>query len=97
LQDGIEGFEGDQQLFIPKLNWVIWAGLSIEAFDAITALLKEKKIEYGQASFYVVITDIHMLTLPIVKRAQRYKKPRWFPVTLSVAAQCNRKESKMKY
>jgi len=81
----VPGFKGEQQIRIPSKNWIIWAGLSQEAYDAIKDLIDDKLIEQKVCDPMIYICDGGWVNLPLVKSNRAYKKPRWLPVVYSLA------------
>ena len=84
LEREVPGFKGDSQIRLPKLNWVLWSGLSEEASTALKELLDDNLIEQRPCQPITYIVDGGWLDLPIVKSNRSYKHPHWLPVTYSL-------------
>ena len=83
----IEGFAGDH---VCTLNGqvVLWQGLSDAGIAALSQLQANGQIAFVACSPLVYLIDGQMLRLPIAKRRHHaYKRPHWYPVTLSTPAQ----------
>lgn len=82
LEHHVDGFSGDMELFIMD-NIVLWQGISTEAMEAISELMKAKLIKPDPANPLVYVIDGKVIDLPLVKNNVNYKKPRWLPVVFS--------------
>ncbi|EGV28626.1 hypothetical protein ThidrDRAFT_3618 [Thiorhodococcus drewsii AZ1] len=83
----IEGFAGKHSC---PLNGqvVLWEGVSDAGIEALGRLQTRGQIAFVARSPLVYLTDGQMLRLPIAKRRNHtYKRPLWYPVTLSTPAQ----------
>lgn len=84
LHNHIEGFKGEYELYSPKTkNVVLWSGISKKAADAISELLREKKITMTSTTPLVYYVDGNALDLPILKSDRIPKKPHWLPVVFA--------------
>lgn len=63
-------------------NVVLWAGMTECGAQAVSELLDEGAIQIEPCRTLVYLIDGSCLTLPVMKRPRRYKKPHWLPVTL---------------
>lgn len=81
-----EGFAGDLEM-TAGVNVVLWHRMSIEAIQAIKALMSEGKIEMiPPSSTLVYAIDGCVLKLPLAAytkgKPKEYKKPHWLPMLL---------------
>jgi hypothetical protein len=83
LERRVDGFSGDQGMFVEPWNIVLWPCLSREAFDALKELQDQKLIVADPTSTLTYFIDGMVPNLPIVKAKRRYKKPHWAPVVLN--------------
>lgn len=65
-------------------NIVIWGGMSVGFYDAVTGLLREGRMRMESASVLTYLIDGAASRLPVVKRPPKrgYKDPHWLPVCL---------------
>ena len=83
----IEGFSGDHACTLNG-QVVLWQGLSDAGIAALSQLHANGQIAFVACSPLVYLIDGQMLRLPIAKRRHHaYKRPHWYPVTLSTPAQ----------
>lgn len=81
----IEGFRGDREMLVDTghvSNIVLWAGMSLEAIEALKQIIAEGEYEFEPARWMIYAIDGEMLTYPLAKRARNYKKPHWLPVVV---------------
>ncbi|NEV62423.1 hypothetical protein [Thiorhodococcus minor] len=83
----IDGFAGDHACTLNG-QVVLWQGLSDAGIAALIQLQASSQIALVACSPLVYFIDGQMLRLPIAKRRHHaYKRPHWYPVTLSTPAQ----------
>jgi hypothetical protein len=82
LSRRIDGFKGDLE-WMNSYGWVLWAGISQEAVDAINSLMKADEIHMQPTTPLVYLCDGVMLKLPVAKRAVKYKNPHWCPIVFN--------------
>lgn len=82
----IEGFSGDQDYWNLSHNWVFWQGVSHEFIQAIHELVRDGVIDVEMVSPMTYMIDGCSLKLPLVKKAIKYKSPRWLPLVLNKGA-----------
>ena len=78
----LPGFAGEKEMVNEEYNHVLWSGISDEFIDALKAL--RTKLSIRPTSYLTYLADGKLLSLPLVKRPVKYKKPRWLPVTFSL-------------
>jgi hypothetical protein len=61
-------------------NIVFWAGMSPRFVEVIDEALKSDHIFMHPASYLTYMIDGGHLQMPLARREQHYKKPRWCPV-----------------
>lgn len=92
LTRNIEGFGGgDIALAIDNSrasNFVLWVGLTEQAYEAVTRLQSEQKIHVDPTPLLTYIIDGCCLRLPVAKTIRHYKKPHWSPVVLNPGPRC---------
>ena len=84
LQNAVEGFKGDREMYLSDYEWVYWIGISSEAIEVINSLQKDRLIELNPCHLLIYMVDGEVLKLPLVRSARKYKKPHWMPVTFSL-------------
>ncbi|NEV61619.1 hypothetical protein [Thiorhodococcus minor] len=83
----IEGFAGPHACTLND-RVVLWQGVSDAGIAALNRLQRRGQIAFVACSPLVYLIDGQMLRLPIAKRRHHaYKRPHWYPVTLSTPAQ----------
>jgi hypothetical protein len=77
------GFTGGEwSMSVPGFdNIVLWMGMSEEVIELMTGLLNSKKIYAHPSCVLNYVMDGGSLKLPIAKKAIRYRKRHWFPVS----------------
>ncbi len=80
----IEGFQGEASYELGDRNILLWAGMSLEACDAMQQLENGKHIEADPCSVIVYLADGLSLKLPIAIRPTYYKRSHWLPVVWSL-------------
>ncbi|MFC1554130.1 hypothetical protein ACFL7D_05820 [candidate division KSB1 bacterium] len=85
LESNIIGFKGDLIFGIPASNIVFWPGMSEEAINAISELIREDKIDIEEVSpiIYAIDSDT-FVNLPIGRSSKEYKRPHWLPLAFTV-------------
>lgn len=73
--------EESYDLYVPDYNCVYWSNVSRLGAEALS-LGRDKQFLYEPCTLMPYVVDGTMLTLPVVKRARRYKKLHWLPVVL---------------
>lgn len=87
LQNGINGFVGKYAFSSERLaekNIWMWFTCSNEAVDALSELVKERKIFLKATSFWVYLVDGCVPGIPMAKQSRKYKKERWLPTVLNI-------------
>lgn len=82
----IDGFKGDLSFGFSE-NLLLWTGMSEEAVEAMSDLMKTKKItpDSNGTTLMCYFADGAALSLPVAKSLKReYKKPHWVPTTWNV-------------
>ena len=83
----VEGFAGPHACTLNG-HVVLWQGVSDAGIEALSQLQANGQIAFVACSPLVYLIDGQMLRLPIAKRRHHaYKRPHWYPVTLSTPAQ----------
>ena len=82
LQRYIPGFEGEYAFGLGEYNTWLWFTLSMEASNALKALMDEGKIFFHPASVLTYQVDGLMPNVPVAKKKRKYKSNRWIPVTI---------------
>jgi hypothetical protein len=81
-RDGVQ-FTGDANTALElRPNLVLWMGLPAEVADAVIEMVRAGQITVRPTSVLVYVAGSRLLTLPVAKRIQPYKKPHWLPVCL---------------
>ncbi len=77
-------WRGDYEIYSNQCdNVVFWDGWNEAAMNLINELLHDKLIFKEPAQPLIYLIDGKCLTLPIVKRAMKYKTPHWLPVVFT--------------
>jgi hypothetical protein len=93
LRDGVSFVEltrkiknstGEKDIMVEE-NLYAWLGLSEPLATAVVELMDEGVIKMTQSSPLIYVIDGGMINLPIAKKKQPYKNPRWIPTVLSIA------------
>jgi hypothetical protein len=79
----MEGAQGEYLLEFAE-NVVIWTGLSQDMVESLVALRASDRVHYAPTSMLTYVIDGGVMQLPLVKRAQAYKKPHWLPVVVKL-------------
>ena len=83
----IDGFAGAHACTLTG-PLVLWHGVSEAGIAALDQRHAQGRIAFGAGRPLVYLIDGQMLRLPIAKRRHHaYKRPHWYPVTLSTPAQ----------
>lgn len=61
-------------------NVILWSNISEEGSIALRTVQKERLAHWIPTIFLTYLVDGTTLRLPLVRRAQSYKKPHWLPV-----------------
>ncbi len=72
---------GDETFACQSENVVLWMGVSQQCFDALSQLMKSKRIHLWPANTLTYLIDGGALKLPLAKSDRPYKTPHWLPVT----------------
>ena len=85
LESNIADFKGDHTFGNLTSNIVFWQGMSKEAIDAISELVRENKIDIEEVSkrIYAIDSDT-LVNLPIGRNSKNYKRPHWVPLVFTV-------------
>lgn len=86
LMKEVPGFSGGDFEYVLEFceNIILWGGMTEAGCEAIRELKVEGKIHFEPAGPLVYLIDGAALKLPLVRRAVKYKKPHWLPVTISL-------------
>lgn len=76
---------GDMEMSIADKNVIVWSAMTEEGVKAINELLDAKIVRIEPCHVLTYFIDGRVPRLPVVKRAQAYKKPHWLPVVLRPA------------
>ena len=90
MEREIPGFKGNWALELEH-NLMLWC-VSEETSKAFLSLMEEKKIVGNSCSVLVYVADGIMSGLPVAKRLQPYKSPRWLPVTFDLTEKVTEKD-----
>jgi hypothetical protein len=84
LEREIDGFKGNLDYGNVDNNIFYWFGMSNEAADAISSLIREGAIEIKQTQFITYFIDGISFEPPkIAKQIRKYSSPRWIPVVFN--------------
>lgn len=88
LSNKIPGFSGgDSWLGIDEKNIWFWVGMTREASDSISDLVKDGKIKMTACSPMIYMYDGMCPRMDVAKQFRAYKEPRWQPVVLDVVGE----------
>lgn len=91
LNQKIPGFSGgEQSLGIADKNIFFWVGMTPEACDAISDLLRDGLIKMKPCDPIIYMFDGQSLTMPVARQFRAYKSPRWQPVLFSLGGGANK-------
>lgn len=82
-----EEFEGQQSaMYLTDYdNVVLWEPVSLAMTGALNSARDNGRIVMKPTSELVYFLEGKVFNLPVARKARRYKKPRWLPVTFSPA------------
>ncbi len=82
----VDGFAGDKTWAIVDANLVVWPGMSVEAVEAMMAMILAEEIIPTVTTPFVYLYDGGMLDMPVAKRLKYYKTKRWIPLVFAGGA-----------
>jgi hypothetical protein len=83
----LEGFKGDLAIELPVAGgapFLIWAGISRAAADALQELVAEGFCHYQGCSPLIYMIDGVMSSMPVARQNRGYKKQRWLPLVVKL-------------